>query len=103
VLAEYLEPVPETRVKRRWQAEKEHCATHGTAQQCEIDHSVAPSRDFRGGGKEAEQRLKKFLEVNLRRYAKYKNEPSEHATSDLSPYIHFGHISSLEVALAVKE
>ena len=30
-------------------------------------------------------------------------EPSEHATSQLSPYLHFGHISSLEIALAVQE
>src|SRR5262249_34663595 len=64
---------------------------------------VSPSTDLRGGRKEAEKRLKTFLEKHLRRYAKYKNEPSEHATSDLSPYLHFGHISSLEVALAVKE
>ena len=30
------------------------------------------------------------------------NQPSENATSGLSPYLHFGHISSLEVALAVQ-
>jgi len=39
----------------------------------------------------------------LRLYAGKKNEPSAHATSDLSPYLHFGYISSLEVALAVRE
>ena len=44
-----------------------------------------------------------FSKHRLRRYAREKNEPSAHATSDLSPYLHFGHISSLEVALAVQE
>ena len=29
-------------------------------------------------------------------------EPSAEPTSRLSPYLHFGHISSLEVALAVQ-
>jgi deoxyribodipyrimidine photo-lyase len=47
--------------------------------------------------------LRHFLEHNLRRYAKSKNEPSANATSNLSPYLHFGHISSLEVALAVRD
>src|SRR5581483_11565364 len=44
-----------------------------------------------------------FLETNLSRYARKRNEPSEHATSHMSPYLHFGHISSLEIALATQE
>jgi deoxyribodipyrimidine photo-lyase len=69
---------------------------------CEIDHSVPPSTDFRGGRKAAEARLQEFIRVRLRRYAREKNEPTRHATSDLSPYLHFGMISSLEVALAAR-
>jgi deoxyribodipyrimidine photo-lyase len=70
---------------------------------CEIDHHVQPSICFRGGRGEAERRLGRFLEDRLRRYAREKNEPAAHVTSDLSPYLHFGHISSLEVALAVQD
>jgi deoxyribodipyrimidine photo-lyase len=69
---------------------------------CEIDHRVAPSISYTGGRKAAERVLAHFLERNLRRYAKEKNEPAAHATSDLSPYLHFGMISSLEVALAAR-
>jgi deoxyribodipyrimidine photolyase len=43
------------------------------------------------------------LKDNLSRYAGKRNEPSAHATSGMSPYLHFGQISSLEIALAVKE
>ena len=32
-----------------------------------------------------------------------RTNPSAHATSDLSPYLHAGYISALEVALAVRE
>ena len=32
-----------------------------------------------------------------------RNEPSAHSTSELSPYLHFGQISSLEVAIAAQE
>ena len=70
---------------------------------CEIDHTVRPSTTFRGGRKAAEACLRRFLADRLPRYARDKNEPSLHATSDLSPYLHYGHIGALEVALAVRE
>ena len=57
---------------------------------------------FKGGRLEAERRLKDFLHSNLRRYANGRNEPSEHATSGMSPYLHFGQISALEIALRVQ-
>ena len=70
---------------------------------CEIDHTFVPLPTFQGGRKAAEKRLRRFLDHRLSRYAREKNEPSAHATSELSPYLHFGQISSLEVALAVSE
>jgi deoxyribodipyrimidine photo-lyase len=75
----------------------------GPVASCEIDHSVPPSTLFRGGRLEAERHLQRFLEERLRRYSADKNEPSAHVTSGLSPYLHFGYISSLEVALAVRD
>ncbi|MGC8792659.1 MAG: deoxyribodipyrimidine photo-lyase [Bryobacteraceae bacterium] len=70
---------------------------------CHIDHGVPPSRVFRGGPAEAEKRLAAFLASKLARYSRERNDPAARATSDLSPYLHWGHISALEVALAVKE
>jgi deoxyribodipyrimidine photo-lyase len=70
---------------------------------CEIDHSIAPSLSYRGGPQAAAQHLQHFVSRNLKRYAEGRNEPSEHATSNMSPYLHFGHISSLELALTVRE
>jgi deoxyribodipyrimidine photo-lyase len=69
---------------------------------CEIDHSVKPSVQHPGGRLEAEKRLHHFLTENLRRYATGRNEPAARATSGLSSYLHFGQISSLEIALAAK-
>jgi deoxyribodipyrimidine photo-lyase len=51
----------------------------------------------------AQKKLRYFLRHNLHRYANLSNQPSENATSGLSPYLHFGHISSLEIALAVQD
>jgi deoxyribodipyrimidine photolyase len=46
-----------------------------------------------------QDRLRPLNDAPVRRYAREKNEPTAHATSELSPYLHFGYISSLEVAL----
>jgi deoxyribodipyrimidine photo-lyase len=61
----------------------------------------APKPEGAGGRAEGLRILHRFLTERLHRYAQLKNEPSAHATSELSPYLHFGHVSSLEVALAV--
>ncbi len=70
---------------------------------CEIDHSIPVSTEYKGGAQAARERLQVFIEDGLRRYARESSQPSKHATSNLSPYLHFGQISALEVALAVRE
>jgi len=70
---------------------------------CDIDHDVPPSRAFTGGTEAARTRLRAFLETGLPRYADARNDPNEpDATSRLSPYLHFGHISVQEVLLAAR-
>ncbi|MCU0247927.1 MAG: hypothetical protein MUC42_15260, partial [Bryobacter sp.] len=109
LLPSCLTPCPDPAVRVRWPAPPPEWHTPvneasipALVASCEIDHSVPPSLSFRGGRLAAEAALKKFLEANLRRYARERNEPSAHATSGLSPYLHFGMISSLEVALAAR-
>ena len=110
MLPEYLKPAPEAKLKHRWKLPPISWHTEVTPRNipelvasCEIDHRVAPSIAYVGGRGEAERHLEIFLEQNLRRYARDAGQPSLHATSELSPYLHFGHISSLEVALAAGE
>jgi deoxyribodipyrimidine photo-lyase len=69
---------------------------------CDIDHSIQPSIEYNGGSTAAKKRFAVFLEDRLRRYARESSQPSKHATSNLSPYLHFGQISALEIALAVR-
>jgi deoxyribodipyrimidine photo-lyase len=113
-LPEYLKPVGMPALKHKW---RENLLPPGLAglratvkaadvpvlvASCEIDHSVKPSIEYTGGSEAAGRRLDVFLEDRLRRYAKESNQPSKHATSNLSPYLHFGQISALEIALAVR-
>jgi len=68
-----------------------------------IDKSVAKARSFRGGTSEAGRLLDVFIERKLDKYAELRNDPNENCLSGLSPYLHFGQISPLYVALRVLE
>lgn len=61
-----------------------------------IDHTVAVA-PRRGGQRTAGEALRLFLDERLTRYVEFGNDPDEEARSGLSPYLHFGHISSHEV------
>ncbi len=110
LLDQHLRPVDEVAIEHRYTAAPPAFHTEVTdsniadlVASCEIDHSVPPSTSFRGGMLAAEAHLDEFLKNRLRRYAQERNEPSTHATSGLSPYLHFGHISSLHAALCAKD
>lgn len=68
-----------------------------------IDRSVEPSRYFRGGSRQAQLTLKNFIGSRLTGYASQRNKPDLDGTSQLSPYLHFGHIGVQRVALAVQQ
>jgi deoxyribodipyrimidine photo-lyase len=68
-----------------------------------IDRTVQPVTTFRGGTAEARRRLHRFVRARLEEYATDRNHPDRAATSELSPYLHFGHIGPREVGLAVRD
>ncbi|NLH17007.1 MAG: deoxyribodipyrimidine photolyase [Phycisphaerae bacterium] len=68
-----------------------------------IDRSVGPSPLFVGGEQQAHRLLDRFIDCKLDHYDKGHNDPTKDYQSDLSPYLHFGHISPLEIALYVGE
>lgn len=109
VLEKYLKPADELRLNYRFKGEIPAFHTEVTDSNvaalvaaCEIDHYVRPSREHPGGRLAVEKRLQHFLTDGLRRYATSRNEPAARATSGMSAYLHFGQISALEIALAVK-
>jgi len=67
-----------------------------------LDRSASPVGPFKGGTKEGMRLLRQFISHGLRHYEERRNHPETDGTSHLSPYLHFGHISPLTVALAVK-
>jgi len=67
-----------------------------------VDHRVGRVAT-RGGQSAAHELLRKFLAEGLARYAESRNDPDVETTSGLSPYLHFGQISSHEIFHALME
>lgn len=65
-----------------------------------IDHSVSIV-EIHGTRQTALQKLKYFCANLLDGYAENRNHPDRHSTSELSPHLHFGKISSYEIVKAV--
>jgi len=66
-----------------------------------VDRSVPAVETFRGGTSHAKRLLSEFVREKLKDYAHLSNDPTAEVASDLSPYLHFGQISPLYVALEI--
>jgi deoxyribodipyrimidine photo-lyase len=79
------------------------CDIGAEVARCEIDHEVGPVAAL-GGLAPARARLHGFVEDGLRDYAERRRHPSDDGgSSRLSPYLHNGMISPLEVVSAVRQ
>jgi deoxyribodipyrimidine photo-lyase len=65
-----------------------------------LDHSVGAAA-IRGGATAGRATLQRFITQGLGRYVEDHTHPDSEGTSGLSPYLHFGHVSTHEVFDAV--
>jgi deoxyribodipyrimidine photo-lyase len=94
---ENLKPAKEWKKKvDSWPVERD--ITEGFAK---LDRSVGPVEGFTGGAHVAMKRLREFMEGGLGGYESGRNKPEAKGTSRLSPYLHFGNISPVRIALEV--
>ncbi|WP_243544985.1 deoxyribodipyrimidine photo-lyase [Pseudodesulfovibrio tunisiensis] len=77
-----------------WEQALEHAANLSG-----IDRDIP----FEPGEDAARSRLDTFIATRLNRYGKGRNVPTDPVVSGLSPYLHFGQISSLRAALEVMQ
>ncbi len=77
-----------------------HLAEH--LHELRLNRDADPVDTFRGGTSQAHARLEHFLEHGLPRYAAERNDATADAVSHMSPYLHLGQISPLEIALRVR-
>ena len=104
---DYLKPLRETAVKQK----SLHLDVHGdidvtdvegALKKLKIDRTLKRSPRFVGGEEEAHRLLKRFVKEDLDGFAADRNEPAEQHTSMMAGYLHYGHISAVELALAVQ-
>jgi deoxyribodipyrimidine photo-lyase len=68
-----------------------------------IDRTVPASGLFAGGTAEANRRFAQFLKNRLDGFAENRNDPGGDGGSDMSPYLHFGQVSPVTLALDAQE
>jgi deoxyribodipyrimidine photo-lyase len=95
-----LPALPEE-ILRRWPMADPEMLAGGPLAALSIDHSVPPVAATPGGDAAAGRTLHRFLDERLERYGEGRNDPGEEVTSGLSPYLHFGHLSSHQMLAAV--
>ena len=105
LLPQFLIPTKAVRAQVRWNKPRNvnslSAADDFTAH-WSLDRSVSPVGNWQGGTKRAVGVLAGFARQGLRNYSKDRNHPELSGTSRLSPYLHFGQIGPLTIALAVQ-
>ena len=104
-LPTYLKPLQNLKARHAWSRPRNfesfpvrNDITQGWR---ELDRTIKPVDHFTGGTHAALKRLRHFIDHSLPGYDTQRNHPEVDGTSQMSPYLHFGHISPLTVALAV--
>ena len=105
-LPNYLHPLKNPKAQHAWKRPKNFPSYPVTSDITEgwkkFDRTVKPVESFQGGSHAARRRLKHFVEDVLPVYDQNRNQPTVDGSSRLSPYLHFGHVCSLEIVLAVE-
>jgi len=106
-LPEFLKQPSNPKAKNDWKQPKIDSlplpiSVNALTEGWKIDRSVQPVSGFTGGSKEGMKLLKAFVERQLAKYSTDRNHPELEGTSQLSPYLHFGNVGPLTVALAVE-
>ena len=106
-LPKYLVAVKQAKLLREWKPSQEPKSfpleqdiTSGFQT---LDRGVGPVDTFAGGTRAAVRRLQEFISLELAGYEQTRNHPEVRGTSRLSPYLHFGNIGPMTIALAVKQ
>jgi len=98
-----VNPAPLHSWKPRKKPESYSLSHDITAGFTKLDRTIGPVESFTGGTHSALKRLRDFANMELKDYEVNRNHPELRGTSRLSPYLHFGNIGPITVALAVKK
>lgn len=102
LLPEFLEEYPKLLSQKSNPLKSENVNWNEIRNRLNVDRNVLPVDWIKPGEQAAHIVLKEFSESRLAVYNEERNDPNRNAVSNLSPYLHFGHISAQRVALSMR-
>ncbi len=106
LVPEFLDGAREPRAAVSWDAATGVSSLRAAPESLDglpVDESAAAVAAFRGGTREGLRVLDRFVRTRLAGYARNRNHPELPGTSQLSPYLHFGHLGPRTIARAVRD
>jgi deoxyribodipyrimidine photo-lyase len=103
LLGEFLDDFPKIiRHPYRWEESTEDPDWQKAAASLRAGKSVQPVGWIQPGEESAQAALERFIQNGLRSYTEARNDPTKNVQSNLSPFLHFGHISSQRIAIRIR-
>ena len=103
----YLVPLSETRPRKKSLGMQFGSIrlddVQGLLGRMRIDRSVRPVGHYHGGAGRARVLLRRFIRDKLARYESDAADPGLDIQSHVSPYLHFGQVSPLEIVLEIRK
>ncbi len=103
LLDEYLCEIPLLKYQTQIQTDFEPIDWNKIYSHLEVDNQIKPVLGFQSGEDEAFKTLQDFIHNKFERYHELRNDPNSDVLSNISPYLHFGQISSQRIALMIKQ
>jgi len=103
LLDDFLTDIPHIKPNPKNQIEFEKIDWGKIYSGLEVNKEVKPVSGFQSGEDEAFTVLNEFINNKFQGYSENRNDPTIDALSNLSPYLHFGQISSQRVGLIIKQ
>ena len=102
LMPEFLEEYPKLgKHPFVWNGKRETVDWDKIKKNLNVDRGVHELNEVEPGEKAAREILDQFITVRLDDYDRVRNDPNKNGQSDLSPYLHFGHISAQRIAIEV--
>lgn len=97
-LSTFLKDIPKLK-KQKTEVDNQIKHLEKRLKSINVDQGVGTTDWIEPGSRAARKVLNKFLNHKLAQFDAHRNDPNMEAQSGLSPYLHFGHISSQRIAL----
>lgn len=100
LLKDFLDNYPKLQEQKyKWDRNLKKIKWDGLRKNRDFDNDAFPVTWIQGGAQSAQKALKLFIEQRLDNYSEARNDPSKDFQSELSPYLHYGHISAQRIVI----